>query len=85
MSFERFLSSDVYVFEHASGGIECCGCRLESPNGGVLWSFNASTPQKMIDHLHLHETAGDDTGGAIPRITKAYEDLNAIIPPYERK
>lgn len=85
MSFERFLSSDVYVFEHVGGGIECCGCRLEGPGGGVLWFFNASTPQKMIDHLRLHEAYGDDTGGAIPRITKAYEDLNAILKPYKRE
>ena len=85
MSFERFLSSDVYVFEHASGGIECCACNLNSTEKEDSWYFNASTPQEMINHLQEHEAAGDDTGGAIPRIIKAYEDLDIVIEPYKRK
>lgn len=85
MSFERFLSSDVYIFEHANGGIECCACNLNSNKEEDSWYFNVSTPRKMIEHLQEHESAGDDTGAAIPRIIKAYEDLDIVIEPYKRK
>ena len=85
MSFERFLSSDVYVFEHASGGIECCACNLNSNEEKDSWYFNVSTPQEMIKHLQQHEDAGHDTGAAIPRIIKAYPNLDIVIEPYKRE
>lgn len=85
MSFERFLSSDVYVFEHAGGGIECCACNLNNVEDEDSWYFNVSTPRKMIKHLREHEAAGHDTGAAIPRIMKAYDNLDIVIEPYKRK
>lgn len=81
MSFERFLSSDVYVFEHVGGWIECCACGLDANT----WSFKASTPREMIDHLNRHESSGDDTGEAIPNIMEEYEDLDIVIQPYKRE
>jgi hypothetical protein len=29
MSFARFSDSDVYIFEHVGGFIQCCGCSLK--------------------------------------------------------
>ena len=83
MSFERFLSSDVYVFEHVSGWIECCACALDGYEDEEMFSFQASTPREMINHLYKHVAAGDDTGDAIPNIMQDYDDLDIIIQPYK--
>lgn len=80
MSFERFSSSDVYMYEHVSGFIECCGCWL------VDWEAEGfpqlKTPREALAHLDLHEEAGYDIGGARRRIEKEYPDLDVQIEPY---
>ena len=80
MSFERFSSSDVYVFEHVGGFIECCGCWLMADNDE--WSVKLATPREALEHLDIHEAVGHDIGGARRRIEKEYEDLDAPIEPY---
>jgi hypothetical protein len=84
MSFERFSSSDVYIFEHVAGYIECCGCSLIKGEDENDWYVKLSTPRAALDHLDAHENAGDDIGGARRRIEKEYEDLDAPIEPYVR-
>ena len=91
MSFERFTSSDIYMYEHVSGFIECCGCSLEEPLGlsieedDPLFGFaRLKTPREALAHLDAHEEAGDDIGGARRRIEKEFEDLDAPIEPYVR-
>jgi hypothetical protein len=85
MSFERFSSSDRYIFDHVSGFIECCGCSLIDPGDGKIFGFaHLKTPREALAHLDLHEEAGDDIGGARRRIEKGYEDLDAPIEPYVR-
>lgn len=85
MSFERFFSSDVYIFEHAGGFIQCCGCSLVDPEDGEIFGFaELKTPREALAHLDLHEEADDDIGGARRRIEKEYEDLDAPIEPYVR-
>jgi hypothetical protein len=82
MSFERFGSSDVYIFEHVGGYIECCGCSLIRGEDENDWFVKLSTPRDALNHLDAHEAAGDDIGGARQRIEKEYEDLYATIKPY---
>lgn len=83
MSFERFTSSDVYIFEHVGGFIQCCGCSLVDPEDGEIFGFaELKTPREALAHLDLHEAADDDIGGARRRIEKEYEDLDAPIEPY---
>ena len=85
MSFERFMSSDVYIFEHAGGFIQCCGCSLVDPGDGEIFGFaELKTPREALAHLDLHEEADDDIGGARRRIEKTYEDLDIRIEPYVR-
>ena len=91
MSFERFSSSDVYIFEHVGGFIQCCGCWLDGGNFGLTieenedsWFVNLKTPREALAHLDRHEAAGHDIGGARRRIEKEYEDLDAPIEPYVR-
>ena len=83
MSFARFSNSDIYIFEHANGFIECCGCSLTDPDDGEIFGFaQLKTPREALAHLDLHEEADDDIGGARRRIEKAYEDLDVTIEPY---
>jgi len=86
MSFERFSTSDVYMFEHVGGFIQCCGCLLTD------WSFDndsegfpeLTTPREALEHLDRHEEVGHDIGNARNRIIKEYPDLDIKIQPYER-
>jgi len=45
--------SDVYVYEHYLGFLDCCGCRL---NDG---SYHTNSRSDMIGHLKEHITVGD--------------------------
>lgn len=83
MSFERFLSSDVYIFEHVGGFIQCCGCRLAETDYDEIFGFaELATPRLALEHLDLHEAAGDDIGAARVRIEKEYPDIDVKISPY---
>ena len=85
MSFERFSSSDVYIFEHVGGFIECCGCSLTEVDEGEIFGFaKLTTPREALAHLDAHEAAGDDIGGARRRIEREYKDLDAPIEPFVR-
>lgn len=85
MSYARFgPGSDVYVFMHAGGFLDCCGCILQEREwvddsdavfGGYLKSVGEKvvsefdTTQGMIDHLKLHIDAGHDVpDSVIPRL-----------------
>jgi hypothetical protein len=81
MSFERFSSSDIYMFEHVSGFIQCCGCWLDGDDEGN-WFVELKTPREALAHLDRHETAGHDIGGARNRIIKEYPNLDIEIQPY---
>jgi len=84
MSFERFSTSDIYIFEHVGGFIECCGCWLgdDWTEGGVEFP-HFDTPREALSHLNVHENAGHDTGNARKRITQEYPDLDIKIEPYK--
>jgi len=83
MSFERMSSSDIYIYEHVAGYIECCGCVLAAAEKGEDFGFTKlKTPREALAHLDAHEAAGDDIGGARKRIEKEYENLDAPIEPY---
>jgi hypothetical protein len=58
MSYARFGwdGSDVYVFMHVGGHLECCMCFLDDHQDEG--SFQAGGTQSMIDHLKRHELAG---------------------------
>lgn len=54
MSYARFSdNSDVYVFLHCNGWLECCGCLLEPSH-----IFQAFKTGDMLQHLRAHQKAG---------------------------
>lgn len=81
MSFERFSTSDVYIFEHVSGFIECCGCLFTDWDGSESFP-QLKTPREALEHLYKHIDAGHDIGHAAVRIIKEYPDLDIEIQPY---
>lgn len=81
MSFERFSSSDIYMFEHVGGFIECCGCWFGDWVSKPFPQFK--TPREALAHLDVHENAGHDIGNARNRIIEDYSDLDIRIQPYK--
>ena len=60
MSYARFGwdNSDVYVFMHVSGWLECCMCTLVRDHQDEI-SFRASDTDTMIAHLKKHIAVKD--------------------------
>lgn len=53
MSYCRFSKdSDVYMYAHYQGGIDCCACRLEGR------SVRLSDVVDALEHLQQHVDAG---------------------------
>ena len=59
MSYARFGhdNSDVYVFAHIGGYVQCCGCML-APSRDVTDDWNHHSAQSIVDHLLKHVEAG---------------------------
>lgn len=55
MSFERFSSSDVYIFEHVGGYIQCCGCSLNYQK-----SLLRPNEEKIADYLAKSDSEDGD-------------------------
>lgn len=83
MSYARFgwEGSDVYVYEHFAGFIECCGCWFQDWDGEDFPQLK--TAREALEHLEKHVEAGhcvpDKT---FERIRAEYPDLDAPIEPY---
>jgi hypothetical protein len=83
MSFERFSTSDIYMYEHVGGFIECCGCWFSGDwFEREVYFPQFKTPREALAHLDTHEKAGHDIGHARVRIEKDYPDLDIQIQPY---
>lgn len=53
MSIVRWSKdSDLYIFEHVNGHIECCGCCLEDKN------VQTTSIDEMVGHVEKHLEAG---------------------------
>lgn len=87
MSYARFSGySDVYIFSHAGGFIQCCGCSLAKDEDGGVFNFgftNLNTAREALQHLDVHVSEGDKVPtDTFRRIREDNPDLDAEIPPY---
>lgn len=85
MSYARMSSeSDVYVYEHCAGFIECCGCRLTAPDEWEDVGFaKLSTAREALEHLEWHVREGDLVPQrAFDRVREEHPDLDKAIEPY---
>ena len=87
MSYSRFgyERSDVYVFEHVGGWIECCACILNYRDESSPFFFHAKTPREMLAHLEEHKKSGDNVDYAMYSIKERNEDLDKEVEPYKRE
>lgn len=87
MSYARFRAgiSDVYVYHHYQGFIECCGCGLTPPDSNEMFGFfEAHTAREILGHLEDHRKAGDLVPDkTFERIKEEYPDLDEQIERYE--
>ena len=63
MAYSRFFDSDIYIYAHVDGYIECCACWLnENLDEYSLFGLSEKidTDEKLIDHLEEHAKAGHD-------------------------
>jgi hypothetical protein len=85
MSYARMSDdSDVYVYEHYAGFIECCGCRLTVAEEYEDFGFaRLSTAREALAHLEWHVREGDKVPQrAFDRIREEHPDMDAPIEPY---
>jgi hypothetical protein len=63
MAYTRFLDSDIYIYPHTRGYIECAACWLnESKTEYSLFvaSVQITNDDQLREHLDLHAKAGHD-------------------------
>lgn len=86
MSYARMngVDSDVYVYHHYLGFIECCGCSLTPAEEYEDVGFaKLQTAREALTHLDLHVAAGDRVPErAYTSIKEEYPDLDAQIEEY---
>lgn len=59
MSYARFgKHSDIYLFAHVGGYVQCCGCWL-----GDEWNLHSA--QEVVQHLEKHVKAGHQVHPAL--------------------
>ena len=74
----KLVKSDVYVFEHVWGGIQCCGCKLsETPFGSATFF----TYSEMIEHLNEHKRVGHAVPEhVIPSLEEQIKERGDTVP-----
>ena len=63
MAYSRFLDSDIYIYPHVSGYIECCGCWLNEPQDEhslFAVSVEITNDIDLARHLKQHAKVGHD-------------------------
>ena len=61
MAYSRFIGSDIYIYPHVSGHIECQACFLNEPQDEYsLFSSSKiiNNDDQLRDHLEAHANAG---------------------------
>ena len=61
MAYSRFYDSDIYIYPHVAGYIECCACILNEPQDEYSL-FSASlaiyNDEDLAEHIDLHASVG---------------------------
>ena len=63
MAYSRFIDSDIYIYPHIDGYIECCACWLnESQDGYSLFLDNIKIYDdlELARHLKKHAAQGHE-------------------------
>ncbi|MEU3052233.1 hypothetical protein [Streptomyces griseus] len=81
MSYVRWgeQGSDVYVFWHVEGWIECCGCSLREDG------FQAASADEMEQHLKEHRSVGDCVPDNVMPEIRADEKARVNYPTFSEE
>jgi hypothetical protein len=87
MSYARMngFDSQVYIYHHYMGFIECCGCSLTEPEGSEDFGFfKANTAREILAHMDEHRAVGDLVPDrAYERIKEEYPNLDSAIEEFK--
>ena len=80
MSYCRFArDSEIYLFEHCDGFIECCMCSLATGS----FSAELHTRSAAIEHVKAHIQAGDKVPeDVIPSLQERIREEGDEVKPY---
>lgn len=63
MAYSRFMDSDIYIYPHVAGYIECCACWLNEDKDRYslfLANVEITNDDQLIAHLEAHAKEGHD-------------------------
>jgi hypothetical protein len=62
MAYSRFFDSDIYIYPHVDGYIECCACWLNEKLETGLFGLSEKidNDQDLEKHIDEHILAGHD-------------------------
>lgn len=62
MAYSRFFDSDIYIYSHVGGYIECCACWLNEKLHGSLFGLSEkiTNDDQLREHLDQHAQAGHE-------------------------
>jgi len=62
MAYSRFFDSDIYIYPHVDGYIECCACWLNEKLDTGLFGLSEKieNDQSLSNHIDEHIKAGHD-------------------------
>ena len=60
MAYSRFYDSDIYIYPHVSGHIECAGCFLNIPTDeyNLFKSEHILDDETLLIHILQHRISG---------------------------
>ena len=63
MAYSRFIESDIYIYPHIGGHIECAACILnkeENPHHLFPKSEQIYNDEQLLAHIAEHRASGHD-------------------------
>jgi hypothetical protein len=82
MAYSRFFDSDIYIYPHVGGYIECCACWLNERLDTGLFGLSEkiTNDEQLIEHIRQHRQLGhnipDDLEEEILSDPDRYDTLN---------
>ena len=63
MAYSRFWDSDIYIYPHVGGHIECAACILlqeKNPHHLFLSSLSIYNDEDLLEHIAEHRSKGHE-------------------------
>ena len=76
MAYSRFFDSDIYIYSHVEGYIECCACWLNESLVGSTFGLSEkiTDDNHLIEHIGQHRQLGHNIPDGLEDIILADPD-----------